>query len=148
MCVLSRFSRVRLFVTLWTVALQTPPPKGLSRQEYWSGLPCPPPGNLPNPGIKPESLVSPSLAAGFFTTSATWEVPHIFILSNSAKLLFWALILPRGQGFIFSQYSTTGSAPTTTPNTQLHTHNTRTRRKFRGRGLWEPVCWEWGFRST
>ena len=46
---------------------------GFSRQEYWSGLPCPPPGDLPNPGIKPESLISPALAAGFFTTSTTWE---------------------------------------------------------------------------
>ena len=45
---------------------------GFSRQEYWSGLPCPPPGNLPDPGIKPASLKSPALAGGFFTTSATW----------------------------------------------------------------------------
>ena len=44
-----------------------------SRQEYWSGLPCPPPGDLPDPGIKPTSLKSPALADGFFTTSATWE---------------------------------------------------------------------------
>ena len=42
-------------------------------QEYWSGLPCPPPGNLPNPEIKPASLTSPTLAGGFFTTSITWE---------------------------------------------------------------------------
>ena len=46
---------------------------GFSRQEHWSGLPCPPPGELPDPGIKPVSLMSPSLAGGFFTTSATWE---------------------------------------------------------------------------
>jgi len=46
---------------------------GFSRQEYWSGLPCPPPGNLPHPGIKPTSLLSPVLADGLFTTSATWE---------------------------------------------------------------------------
>ena len=46
---------------------------GFSRQEYWGGLPCPPPGNLPDPGIKPASLTSPALAGGFFTTSATWE---------------------------------------------------------------------------
>ena len=44
-----------------------------SRQEYWSGLPCPPPGNLPDPGIKLASLMSPALAGRFFTTSATWE---------------------------------------------------------------------------
>ena len=44
---------------------------GFCRQEYWSGLPCPPPGDLPNPGIKPASLGFPALADGFFTTSAT-----------------------------------------------------------------------------
>ena len=47
---------------------------GLSRQEYWSGLPCPPPGAFLHPGIKPVSLLSPALADGFFTTSASWEV--------------------------------------------------------------------------
>ena len=46
---------------------------GFSRQEYWSGLPFPSPGDLPDPGIKPASLMSPVLAGGFFTTSATWE---------------------------------------------------------------------------
>ena len=44
-----------------------------SRQEYWSGLPCPPPGDLTNPWMDPDSLTSPALAGGFFTTSATWE---------------------------------------------------------------------------
>ena len=48
-------SRVRLFVTLWTVARQAPPSMGFSRQEYWSGLPFPSPGDLPNPGIEPGS---------------------------------------------------------------------------------------------
>ena len=72
-CVLSRFNRVRLFVTLWTGAYQVPLSMGFSRQKYWSGLPCPHPGDLPDPGIKP--LVSPVLASGFFTASATWEAP-------------------------------------------------------------------------
>ena len=49
------FSRVQLFETLWTVARQAPLSTGFSRQEYWSGLTCPPPGDLPNPGIKPRS---------------------------------------------------------------------------------------------
>ena len=66
-------SRVQLSATLWTVACQAPLSMGFSRQEYWSGLPCPPPGDLPNPGIEPVSLASPALAGGFFTTSATWE---------------------------------------------------------------------------
>ena len=51
-------SHVQLFATLWTVAYQAPPPMGFSRQEYWSGLPFPPPWNLPDPGIK---LGSPAL---------------------------------------------------------------------------------------
>ena len=59
--VLSCFNRVRLFLTLWTVARQTAPSMGFSRQEYWTGLPCPPPGNLPDPGIKPASPVSPAM---------------------------------------------------------------------------------------
>ena len=54
-CELSCFSHVRLFATLWTVAHQAPLSMGFFRQEYWSGLPCPPPGDLPNPGIKPAS---------------------------------------------------------------------------------------------
>ena len=48
---------------------------GFSRQEYWSELPFPSPGDLPNPGIQPASLKSPAFAGGFFTTSVTWEAP-------------------------------------------------------------------------
>ena len=62
-------SCVRLFVTLWTVAHQAPLPMEFSKQEYWSGLPFPTPGDLPDPGIQPASLVSPALAGGFFTTA-------------------------------------------------------------------------------
>ena len=72
MWVLSRFSCVRLFVTLWTAAQLAPPSMGFSRQEYWSGLPCSP-GDLPDTGIKPESHKSPALPGRLFTTSATWE---------------------------------------------------------------------------
>ena len=74
-CVLSCLSCVQLFLTLWTIVLQAPPSMGFSRQEDWSGWPCPPPGDLPDPGIKPESLTSPALEGWFFTTSATWETP-------------------------------------------------------------------------
>ena len=49
------------------------PVHGISRQEYLSGFSCPPPGDLPNPGIKPTSLMSPALAGGFFATSSKWE---------------------------------------------------------------------------
>ena len=76
-CVLSCSSHVQLFATLGTVARQAPLSMGFSRQEYWSGLPYPPPRNLPNPGIEPSSLMSPALAGGFFTTRATWEAPTL-----------------------------------------------------------------------
>jgi len=74
-CVLSHFSCVRFFVTLWTVACQAPLSMRFPRQEYWSVLPCPSPGDRPDPGIEPMSLESPALAGRLFTTSATWEVP-------------------------------------------------------------------------
>ena len=68
-CVLSRFSCVQLFATLWTVARQASLSMGFTRQEYLSGLPFPPLGDLPDSEIKPRSLMSPALAGGFFTTS-------------------------------------------------------------------------------
>ena len=74
MYLLSRFSRVRLCVTLWTVAHKALLFMGFSRQEYWSGRLCPPPGDIP-PGIQPTFLKSPALAGGFLTTSTTWEAP-------------------------------------------------------------------------
>ena len=73
---LSRFSRVQLSATLWTIASQTPLSMGFSRQEYWSGLPCPPSGHLPNPEIEPTSLTSPALTGRFLTTSTTWEAQN------------------------------------------------------------------------
>ena len=68
---LSHFSCLWLSVTPWTIAFQGPLSMGFSRQEYWSGLPWLPPGDLPNPRIKPSSPISPALASRFFTTSAT-----------------------------------------------------------------------------
>ena len=73
LCMLSRFSPVQLFVTLWTVDCQDLLAKGFSRQEYWSGLPCPPPGDLLDPGIEQASLTCSVLSGGSFTTSTTWE---------------------------------------------------------------------------
>ena len=61
--VLSCFSHVRFFATLWTVSCQALLSIGFFRQEYWNGLPCPPPGDLPNPGTEPTSPVSPALQA-------------------------------------------------------------------------------------
>ena len=73
MCVLSHFSHVRIFAAAWTVARQAPLSMGFSRQEYWSGLPCPSPGDLRDPGTEPASLMSPALAGGFFSIRANWE---------------------------------------------------------------------------
>ena len=72
---LSLFSLVSLFATLWTVARQAPLSVGFSRQEYWSGLPCLPPRDFPNPGIQHESL-SPALIGKVFATSTTWEAQN------------------------------------------------------------------------
>ena len=83
-------SDVCLFAT-GIVARQAPLSMESSRQEYWSGLPFPPPGHLPHPGIEPTSLVSPALAGGFVTTSATW----------AARLPLIALLNPLGQGICF-----------------------------------------------
>ena len=70
-------SHVQLFATTWTVVRQAPLSMEFSRQEYWSGLPFPSPGNLPeDPGIKHLSLESPALAGRFFTTCGTWEAPE------------------------------------------------------------------------
>ena len=74
MCMLSCFSHVQLLETLWTITHQVPLSMGFSRQECWSGLPCPPPGGLPNPRTEPASLISPALVGSFFTLY-TWEIP-------------------------------------------------------------------------
>ena len=73
---------VRFFVTPWTVAHQVPLSLEFPRQEYWSGLPFPPPGDLSNPGIKPMSLASPALAGGFFITNATWKARLIGVVTS------------------------------------------------------------------
>ena len=83
--VLSRFSRVWLFVTPWTIAHQASLSVGFPRQKYWSELPFPSPGYLPDPGIKSESLISPALAGRFFTTRATREVPILISHPKNKK---------------------------------------------------------------
>ena len=74
--VLSRFSHVRLFATQQAIACQAPLSMGFSRQEYWSGLPFPSPGDLPDPGIEP---MSPALTGWFFTTEPPGK--HIYGLA-------------------------------------------------------------------
>ena len=71
--------------SLWTAACQPPLSMGFSGQEYWSGLPCPPLGDLPDPGFKPMSPMSPALAGRFFTTSATWDTEAGNFKSGTAR---------------------------------------------------------------
>ena len=97
-----------LFATLLTVACQLHCPRGLSRQEYWSGFPCPPPGDRSHPGIKPASLKFPTLAGGFFIISATWEVPicRVVVQSPSRVHLFatpWTAAHQASLSLIISQ---------------------------------------------
>ena len=93
-------------VNLWT---RQKPPRllclwGSYRQKYWNGLPCPPPGDLPNPGIEPSSLTSPACQVGSFITSTTWE---LCVVSNTSpekqaqkplKTPVYTWSLPRGAG--------------------------------------------------
>ena len=87
-CALSCFSRVLLCATPWTVAHLVSLSVGFSKQEYWSGLPCTPSGDLPKPGIALESLMSPALASGFFTTRATWEALMVEELETRCHFFF------------------------------------------------------------
>ena len=83
-CLLSYFSHLQLFATLWTIAHQALLSMGFSKR----GLPCPPPGDLPHPGIELASFTS-TVAGGFFTTSATWE-------DNRAVLVLPAILAVLG----------------------------------------------------
>ena len=95
-CVFSRFSHVWLFVTLWTVGHQAPLSMGFSRLEHWNGLPCPPPEDLPDSGIKPVSPVSPALLADSLPTKAPRKPPCEPIASGMCQLaprVAWDLTL-------------------------------------------------------
>ena len=78
---LSHFSHVQPFATLLTAAHKVPLTLEFSRQEYWIRFPCLSPGDFPDLGIEPVSLMSPVLGGKFFTTSTTWEAP-IFLVIN------------------------------------------------------------------
>ena len=81
-------SCIQLFVTLWTVAHQAPLSTEFSSKKYWGGLLFPSSGDLSNPGIEPESLVSPELACEFFTTWTAWEALKV----EDKKLFHFDLI--------------------------------------------------------
>ena len=89
-CMLSHFSCVWFFLTPRTVACQVPQSVGFSKQEYWSRLSCPPPQDLPDPGIKPKSLLSPALAGRYFATRTTGK-PQLTLYLNSKRLKLYLL---------------------------------------------------------
>ena len=88
-CMLSGFSHVRLFATPWTVARQAPLFMRFSRLDYWSGLPCPLPRDLPDPGIKPTSLMSPALAAA----SATCLLIYIYTCLHTHTCVYMCMCI-------------------------------------------------------
>ena len=89
-------SRVQLFATPWTIAYQAPPSMGFSRQECWSGLPFPSPGDLPNPGIEPGS---PALQADAFRLSHQIISPEVPQLErNCSKIRHCSQVLKRPKG--------------------------------------------------
>ena len=109
----SCFSCVQLFVTPWTVTRQAPVSMGFSRQEYWSRLKCPSPGDLSDPEIKPISLRSPTLAGGgFFNTSATRKLVRLLGSSPTLQHTFQACPGP--------QFRTTPNSATPHPPSVHH----------------------------
>ena len=85
---LNHFSHVWLSVTLWTVACQGPLSRGFSRQEYWSGLPWPPPGDLPDPGIKSTSVMSPALVGRFIYNELRYFLLPEYRIPNTSDSKF------------------------------------------------------------
>ena len=92
-CVLSHFSHIQLFVTLWTCSQPDSSVHGILWARILNQLACPSPGDLPNPGTEPTSLTSPALARGFFTTSTTWEDQVSYLCYIIAKSR-WILLQP------------------------------------------------------
>ena len=88
----SMLSHLGLSVTPWTAACQAPLSMGFLKQEYWNGLLFPPRGNLPNPGIKPQSPTAPALAGTFFTTVLPGKLSLKYWCTNK-KLTFSLLLL-------------------------------------------------------
>ena len=90
------FRQVRLFVTVWTIAFQAPLSLGFFRQEYWRGLPSPPPGDLPNPGIEPMSLTSPALAAVSLTLASPGKpIGTLKLFKDMGWLIYFKYSPPR-----------------------------------------------------
>ena len=117
LCVLSHFSHIQLFVTLWAVAHQAPLSMGFSRQEYWSGLPCPPPGDLPHPGTKSGS---PALQVDSLLSEPPGKRPP----------------KPKPHRFLTSCFA----PPSWTPQQEVRSANSLWSKNYRS----ICICWGWG----
>ena len=135
-CVLSCFSCLQICVTLWTIACPALLSMGFSRQGYWSELTCLPPGDLPNPGIEPASLISPALTGGFFTTSATWEIHPIWQRGELKSHVLLYRLRVRGQRALY-----------TTLRKQEDSENNEEAMFELLSGEWEAAMWKKHFRS-
>ena len=85
-------SCVQLFATPWVAAHQAPPPMEFSRQEYWNGLPFPPSGHLPVPGIEPMSPVSPALTGGLFTTEPLGKLKRYRLQQSYGQVFMFPIL--------------------------------------------------------
>ena len=135
--VLNHSSGVWLFVTLWTVAHQVPLSMQFYKQEYFSGLLCPPPGDLPNPGIEPSSLMSQALTGRFFTTSTIWKAPLNMYMYQITNIL-WVIKKARE----FRKTSTSALLTMPKPSTVWITANCgKFLKRWKYQTTW-PASWE------
>ena len=135
--VLNHSSGVWLFVTLWTVAHQVPLSMQFYKQEYFSGLLCPPPGDLPNPGIEPSSLMSQALTGRFFTTSTIWKAPLNMYMYQITNIL-WVIKKARE----FRKTSTSALLTMPKPSTVWITANCgKFLKRWKYQTAW-PASWE------
>ena len=141
-CVPNCFSCVWLFVTLWTAACQNPLSMGFFRQENWSGLPCPPPGDLPDPGIEPVSLMSPALAGRFLTTSTNSEALYMYTyLYMCMPLVLFPWRTQSDKGFIELGFGNWQSLASLTHLSLAFTQASLTRWELQDSSLIRPVSW-------
>ena len=112
---LSCFTPVQLLATLWAIAHLAPVPVGFSRQEYWSGLPCPAPGDIPTPGIKPASPVAPTFQADSLPLNHSYDSIQFSLVAQSC------LTMPPHE----SQHARPPCSSPTPGVTQTHVHQVR-----------------------
>ena len=142
--------------TLWTVACRAPLSTGLSRQDYWIGLPFPFPGDLPNPGIEPISLMFPALTGRFFTNSATfmywtslnlYHVSEIFCWNSRAKIFNWLYNITTENYKIYMQ--TSGFSPVCKKFRTHHSSLTKCKmpNKLKNQQFFVGVSEKWGHKA-